>query len=192
MEKLKGLEELCEPDVRQSFFHVYDSATGQTRQITQQELYESVARIKLHAGIPEDIRSHFAAALNLLAYSWYCFQFNGTAQFMAYVTVEFALKARYPSVKRQSFASLVRRAIEDGMVKDAGFSVTCANIPGIGEVHVVPPMFVSADRPYVEALAELLPSLRNTLAHGAISIHNQGPHSVLICAEFINQLFPEQ
>lgn len=191
MERLKALEELCSPDIRHSFFHVVDQATGNSRPTSQLDIYEAASAITLHEGVPEDVRGHFAAALNLLAYSWFCFQFSSTAQFMAYVSVEYALKMRYPSAKKPPpFASLIRRAIDEGLVKDSGFTATRANFPGIGEVHLVPPMFTPADKPYVEALAELLPGLRNTLAHGVISIHNQGPHSVRICAEFINQLFP--
>ncbi len=191
METLKKLEELCEPDIRQSFFLKVDIATGQTRPTQQRDLYDRVAAIELHTGVPEEIRSHFATALNLLVYSWYCYQFNVTAQFMAYVSVEYALKVRYPSDKRQQFSSLVRRSVDDGLVKDSGFSQARANIPGIGEVHLIPPMFLSAEKPYVESLAEVMPSLRNTLAHGATSIHNHGPQCVLICAEFINQLFSD-
>lgn len=189
METLKKFEDLCSADARHSVFHVRDSETGQFRPTSQRDIYDAASGIVLHEGVPEDVRSHFAASLNLLAYSWFCFQFSSTAQFFAYVSVEYALKARFPSTKRPSFASLVRRAIDDGLVTDSGFTIVEAAIPGIGAVHLVPPMFTPADGPYVETLAKLLPSLRNTLAHGVISIHNQGPLSVRICAEFINQLF---
>ena len=118
METLKKLAELCEPDIRQSFFGTVDAASGKTRATTQRDLYDKVSVIQLHAGVPDDVRSHFAAALNLRAYSWYCYQFNVTAQFMAYVSVEFALKTRYPSDRPQRFKALVRKAVDEGLVQD--------------------------------------------------------------------------
>lgn len=190
METLKLFENLCTPDVRQSFFRVTNSATGEVSLLRHEDIYDSAASIRLHAGVPEDVASHFSAALNLLAYSWYHYPFNGAAQFMAYVSVEYSLKVRFPSDKRQNFASLLRRSVSEGLVKDNGFSHCKAHIPGIGEVHVVPPMFVPAEGPYVEALVKLMPGLRNNLAHGVTNIHMQGPQSVRICAELINQLFP--
>jgi hypothetical protein len=189
MEKLKSLNELCSPDIRHSFFRVRDETTGEHRERTQVETYERISKIQLHAGVPEDIRSHFAASLNLLAYSWYCYQFNGTAQFMSLVSVEFSLKTLYPSEKYQKFPDLLKRAANENRLNNSKFSFSNINVEGLGTVHLIPPMFFSVEKTYVETLVDNLPKVRNSLAHGVIAIHNFGIESVILCAEIIHQLF---
>ncbi|MFC3117197.1 hypothetical protein [Cellvibrio fontiphilus] len=189
MEKLKALNELCKMDARQSVFPVRDEISQQWRKRTQEETYERISKIQLHENVPEDIRSHFSASLNLLAYSWYCYQFNGTAEFMALVSVEFSLKKIYPSNKYQKFPILLRRAADENLLKDENFKYANQSIEGIGAVHLIPPMYFSTEKTYVETLVEYLPKMRNSLAHGVISIHNFGIESVFLCSEIINQLF---
>lgn len=110
MELLKPIQEICCPDIRQSFFVRLDSnsANGYS-QNTIEDIYVRAANIKLHDGVPEDIRSHFATALNLIAYSWYFYPFNVTAQLMAYISVEFALKKRFPENQNLRFKGLVKK-----------------------------------------------------------------------------------
>jgi len=190
METIKPFEALCEPDERQQHFGVRDVKTGAIRKLQESDIYSRAAAIRLHPGVPEDIRSHFATSLNLLAYSWYSYPFNVTAQFMAYVSVEYALKVRFPSTKEQKFRALVKRAIAEGLIQDSGFSHLATQDRDLGITNVAPPMFIPAERPYVEVLLETMPSLRNNLAHGSNTLHMNGASSVQICADFINQLFP--
>lgn len=189
MENLKPFSELAAPDVRQSSFVCLDSDLGTFRPLTSQDVYAHAQEIQLHSGVPEVIRSHFATALNLVAYSWFFYPFNVTAQFMAYVTVEFALRTRFPERPRAPFKRLVERAIREGLVKDAGFSHLIAP-----ETEALPPELQNAfaqspENAYVEVLIESMPYLRNELAHGTSLLHMHGAHSVQICADFINQLF---
>lgn len=191
MEVLKQLEEVLEPDGRQKLFAVIDHSSGEYRPLMLQDIYRSVASIKLHNGVPEEIRSHFATAQNLLVYSWFFYPFNVTAQFLAFATVELALKIRLKPKRKASFKSLVRSAIEQGLVNDQGFShiqyLDLNDFPG-EEIAVMPKQTKS----YVEILADSMPYLRNELAHGSPMLHPNGASSVRICAEFINQLFLEK
>jgi hypothetical protein len=164
-------------------------------------MHELAASSALHDGVPEVVRSHFATAQNLLAYSWFHYPFNVTAQFLAYVSVEAALKHRYPNLKSHrrpkepaGFKELVAHAVCQGDVSDTGFAHVrwqiedrerelAAGLPwsaALSTEHI---------RPYVAVLIETLPGLRNSFAHGEYMLHNQGAGSVRICAEFINQLF---
>lgn len=165
-----------------------NSANGYS-QNTIEDIYVRAANIKLHDGVPEDIRSHFATALNLIAYSWYFYPFNVTAQLMAYISVEFALKKRFPENQNLRFKGLVKKAVKEGLINDKGFTIhTEQDIPNLQSE----PQLTQIDptlNEYARGLTESIPYLRNELAHGSSNLHNQGASSVRMCADFINQLF---
>ena len=190
MEELKKFEEVTLPDERQKAFAVVNWESGTKRPLMLQDIYRNVSEIKLHDGIPEVVRTHFAAAQNLLVYSWFFYPFNVTAQFLAYVTVEFALKERFKPQKKTSFRDLVKLAIEQGLVKDEGFS----HIRERSELdeYIEQEVGIGAQdiKSYTETLIDTMPYLRNELAHGSPMLHPNGTSLVRICAEFINQLFP--
>lgn len=192
MEELKKFEEVTLPDERQKAFVLVDRASGQYRPLTLRDVYQNASDIKLHDGVPEVIRTHFATAQNLLVYSWFFYPFNVTAQFLAYVTVEFALKERFKPRKKTSFRELVKLAIEQGLVKDEGFS----HIRERSELDEYIEQEVGIEsqdiKSYTETLIKAMPYLRNELAHGSRMLHPNGASLVRICAEFINQLFSEK
>jgi hypothetical protein len=190
MEELKKLSDVTGPDERQKAFAVVDSTSGLFRALTFLDVYQNTATIRLHDGVPDVIRSHFATAQNLLVFSWFFYPFNVTAEFLAYVTVELALKERFKRERRQSFRDLVKLAVAQGLVKDEGFSrVRERSEPddSLDQVIGVVPQQVTS---YTEILIDTMPYLRNTLAHGNPTLHPNGASSVRLCAEFINQLFP--
>lgn len=172
MESLKPLPEVTEPDVRNTYFVVTDAA-AQIRKLALSDLHEVANDIVLYEDVPEHIRSHFAQAQNLAVYSWFYYPFNVTAQFMAFVSVEFALRHRLNS--KATFKHLIRKAVDEGLVKDEGFAIAKHRSP--------------SEPKYVETLVEVMPALRNTLAHGSSMLHNNSLSSLRICAEFINQLY---
>lgn len=172
METLKPLANVTNVDVRNTYF-VVTSADTFARKLTLEEIHSIVASITLHEGVPEGIRSHFAQAQNLAIYSWFYYPFNVTAQFMGFVSVELALKQRLNS--KASFKHLIRKAVDGGLINDNGFAIA---------VHREP-----SSVSYVETLAEVMPDLRNRLAHGSSMLHNNSLSSLRICADFINQLF---
>lgn len=190
MESLRPLDDLCAPDPRQNFFAALDRESGHFRKLRIEDVYGDAAAIQLHEGVPEAVRSHFATALNLLAYSWYFYPFNVTAQLMGYVSVEFALRALYPNKPNAPFKRLVEHAIAEGLIQDSGFSVVQPKSP----VPISPELEPTPSEPsataYSKVLTETMPYLRNTLAHGTSLLHNDGVSHVRTCAEFINQLFP--
>ncbi len=193
MERLKEFDELLNPDERQKAFAVINHVSGHYRSRTLRDIHDSAASIKLHGGVPEEIRSHFATALNLLVYSWYFYPFNVTAEFLAFVTVEFALKQRLnPDQKKASFKQLLTKAVAQGLIKDEGFSHVREQ-PEVDE-HLAHEIGMVSEpvKSYVETLIKTVPYLRNELAHGTCMLHPNGASSVRICAELINQLFPDK
>ena len=173
METLKDRHQLELPDQRNLYF-VVDESGGKARRLSLDDIHSEVSRIQLHDGVPECIRSHFAQAQNLAVYSWYYYPFNVTSQFMGFVSVEFALKQK--TDKKANFKNLIQEAVEKGWIVDEGFTIA-RHREGTFE------------KSYVETLIEVMPKLRNDLAHGSGMLHNNCVASLLICAEFINQLF---
>ena len=169
MEELKPLSEITAPDVRNTYFVVRDG------KLSLEAIHQAVHAITLSEYVPEDIRTHFSQAQNLAVYSWFHYPFNVTAQFMGFVTVEFALKKRLES--KANFKDLIVMAAKRGLIKDEGFAI--ANLRE------------SAEKSYVETLSETMPSLRNRIAHGSNMLHNNSISSLQICADFINQLYPK-
>ena len=190
MEELKKLEEVLEPDKRQKHFAVINWEDGSDRPLTLEDIYRSASSIELHDAVPEKIRSHFATAQNLLVYSWFYYPFNVTAQFLAFVALEYALRERLKPEKRISFKNLVRRAVQEGLVREEGFSHIRNGEEPERALQEELGIFPQRVKKYGEILIESIPFLRNELAHGSSMLHPGGVTSVRICAEFINQLFP--
>ena len=190
MEELKPLDALTEPDERQRFFAVVDHQAGTHRQLQASDVYERAAQANLHNDVPEAIRTHFATAQNLVAYSWFCYPFNVVAELHGYISVEFALRTRFPSLPKANFKVLLDKAVSDGLLRSEGFTYG-----RLQERQPYPPNMNAPDtqptvQDYVEAVSEAMRKLRNSLAHGSSTLHMKGGTALLVCSEIINQLFP--
>ena len=191
MEELKPLTALTEPDERQRFFSMVNQSTGASRPLEIADIYDRASGAALHAGVPEDIRSHFSTAQNLLAYSWFCYPFNVAAELHGYISVEFALRKRFPNLPRANFKDLLERAVNEGLLKADGFTYGRANERQLYPPSVKPPIEPPLVHDYVAAVAEAMRHLRNSLAHGSTTLHMKGGTVLLVCSEIINQLFPQ-
>lgn len=189
MEMLKPLSELKEPDSRQKLFVklLPDDSGSSFRPRTIENNYADAEEIYLSKVVPEEIKSHFATAVNLVAYSWFYYPFNTTAQLMSYVTVEKSLRYIFNNDEKTPFKALLSRAVENGLINERGFShrqVEENPNPYLGVELAVPDAM-----DYAEALKEILPYIRNQIAHGETNLHPHGYIAVKISAEIINQLF---
>jgi hypothetical protein len=112
-----------------------------------------------------------------------------TAEFLAFVTLEQALRNRFKPKKQTLLKELVKRAVTEGLVCDEGFS----HVQDRAELDSPFEEGFETSRQqvkkYMEILAESIPFLRNEFAHGTPMLHPGGAFSVRLCAEFINQLF---
>lgn len=173
---LKALNQVTEPDRRNSYY-VVERTDGKVGPLSLEDLHRWASRMTLRASVPEQVREHFAQAQNLAIYSWFYYPFNVTAQFLAFASVELALRLRLqPKAKTPKFKTMIRQAVRLGLIKDEGFMVAQ------GRNYETEPR-------YVDVLIETMPSLRNDLAHGSSMLHNQALSSIQTCADFINQLF---
>jgi hypothetical protein len=197
MESLKILTEVCQKDPRQDFFCIINYHDGTTRKRTLEDFHKRAESIQLHDGVPEQIRSHFETARNLIIYSWFYYPFNVTAELCAFTSVEFALKIKNgtPSSKL-SFKRLLQKAVEQKWIRDDGFSHVKRKRENMRAYNEsLPKEFQRLESEMVDEycrnLTKSLPYLRNELAHGSSMLHEQGAFTVQICADLINQLFPK-
>lgn len=162
MEKLKSLEEVCQPDVRYRNRVDLDLTTGEASETTIQSLYSVIEPITLGEKVPYEVRSHFEIARNLALYSWFVYSFNVVAAMQAYASLELALKQK-TGKSRVKFRKTLDNTFQGRLLSSS----------------VGPPM----------KLAQVISELRNDLAHGTTTMHGQGIAVLATCAELINELF---
>jgi hypothetical protein len=162
MEKLKPLDEICQPDVRYRNRVDLDHSTGIITDTTVESIYRRIEPIQLNENVPEDVRNHFEIARNLALYSWFVYSFNVVAAMQAYSSLEMALK-RKTGKERISLKKTLAQALKGRKLAT-----------GLGL-----PIDIS------DAVAYL----RNDLAHGNSTMHGQGIDALDLCAKLINELF---
>lgn len=193
MEKLKPFEEFGKPDPRITAFHILDKKLGGYRPSMAKDLHDTVSSIVLHTSVPEEVRSHFAVAANLYAYSWFYYPFIAEAGFLALITVEKALRDKLGCQKnRVNFYDLIIMATKKGFLCEAGYSIPepAPEIPAeIERIIEYKPQRRKFN--FIQRLPKLLTTMRNSVAHGETSIHPWGAKIMQIAAETINQLYEE-
>jgi hypothetical protein len=201
VEELKPLEQINEPDSRQTRWIIRNEVTGAVRKLTLSEHHSAISRITLRDAVPEDLRDHFVTAKNLLLYSWYVYRFIAVAELHAYATLEFALRRRlgFDNDERPpTLHSLFGMAVAQGLLTDEDFAELRQDPdrPIItGNSFVDGNLWTNgglADRQHVHVLHQLLPKLRNLLAHGSSSIWPGGLPTLWVIATAINSLFRER
>lgn len=178
---------------------------SEIRNLTLKDLHSYVENVTLHENVPLDVREHFEMARNLYVYSWFYYPFNVAAQLYAFITLEFALKDKFriikPSInisvaqkpekydKGQTLSPLLKRAIEEKLITDKGFSHIKSN--QLEEETEFSNQLNEKNEltHYCKILCDVFPNMRNKLAHGSNMLYGQGGEYIKICAELINQLF---
>lgn len=87
--------------------------------------------------------------------------------------------------QRQQRAAYDRRVEELKMIKEG---VSEIELPYIEEFKGI---VGDANFDYLEILLKTIPPVRNNLAHGAQTLHPHSLDTLELCAEIINQLFPD-
>jgi hypothetical protein len=167
-----------------------DRVTTAARPQTLRDTHARAASVSLHDGVPDDIRSHFAMAQNLLVYSWFNYPFNVAAELHGYLTVDYALRVRSLEPDKANFSARLNRAVAEGILTGDGFTYGRASesVAYPPEVEVQPPAEEVKD--YVRDVAAAMRMLRNSLAHGSNTLRPKGYRALLVCSEIVNQLFP--
>lgn len=177
MEDLKPFDKLLDPDDRWAYFSTVNRETGERKPYALRDRYEGVHEAELPCCVPEEIRSEFNVARMLCVYAWLYYPFHSMAELKAFATVELALRVRFPELKKGvGLKVLLGHAVAQGVLTDKGFS----------HIHADE----KSPQSYAQQLPELIPTLRNALAHGNVQLHPGSIFTVRNCCEIIRQLFP--
>ena len=176
VEQLKPLDELCIPDSRRTGWAIRNNDTGATRRMTLEEHYASVVKLALSVPTNDEVETQYNTARNALVYSWYIYRFAAVAELQAYATLEYTLRWKFECLgddRPPTLSTLLRRAARSGLVVDQHLAPLRACIPPVytGNGFVdgnIDPEDVAA-KGHVTLLCEVLPKLRNQLAHGSVN-----------------------
>jgi hypothetical protein len=199
-DRLRTPTEVLLPDRIQQYFSVMNLRTGESRPKTLDDHYSRLNEFSLNESVPENIQIHFEVAENLLLYSWFVYRFIAIAEMQAYATTEYALRERIGSTvgKKAGLRRLLAKAVSTGLIEDNGFQhyvrlrqravefdELMQNISGsVANTDPIDP------QSYVGTLAEVIPQLRNDLAHGSDNLTYGTYLTFSLCRDLINQLFP--
>ena len=218
-ELLRPVEQVCEPDPRNTSFVKLDRKTGSFIPLDIRDQYEAISQHTLHAKVPEDIMMQFETARNLYLYAWFVYRFYPVSEHQALACLELALRKRYENElseeglggREPTLSPLLRYAIKRSDIKHEGFrrwrEAAQRRATVRYEMEKTDEMYskglkqidldysevtvTDADRnwEYLNFLASFLPDLRNTYAHGSSMLHNQALTTLEVVSEIINQIY---
>jgi hypothetical protein len=209
MEELKPLDQIFKPDPRQELFVKVDRETGAITPITVEDLHANVEDIRLRDSVPESVRSQFNVARNLFVYSWFVYGFGPASELYAFGALENALKERgrqegmAPDDRKcrvKGLKAWLHCAIKHNWVQDKPIKHYQRNLASREESQQSAeamgfPVDKTGLKPgpqdYCKLLADTFPYLRNSMAHGHGMLWPPGTLTLELCADLINQLFPE-
>jgi hypothetical protein len=204
MERMKPLRHLFEPDPRSEAFVIFEESTGQRRQMTLADHYDSLDDIQLNPAVPESVVNYFNVVKSQYLYGWVYYPFFTTCKFMSAVTIEMALRVRQPhaagSEDRRTLKALLRAAIDAGILRDDGFPSLPARREQTNQMwdafdEATGRKTVPDSTTYVEILLESLPKIRNVFAHPHedwLVMPETALDALYLTVEVINQLWPSR
>ena len=87
------------------------------------DIHKRLSDIVLTKEAPEDVRTAFETARNLMLYTWFVFEFQTVAELQAYGVLELALRQKRGPVAsethRPRFAQLIQNALDEGLFESA-------------------------------------------------------------------------
>lgn len=110
----------------------------------------------------------------MAVYSYFLYSLAPEAALKSFRIIELALKIRHPDMGKAGLRKLLTRSINDGLLSDKDFSVCQTE---------------DESTQYSESLIDIIPKLRNTLAHGSAMLHPACISFVITASGLINQLF---
>jgi hypothetical protein len=199
MENVKPIAMFLQPDDRSTSWTVVDWDSGQARPIALDDQYKIANGLSLAPQVPTEVQSDFGMVKMTFLYGWLYYPFYTVSEHLASMALEFALIKRFPQNERDGLKSLLKRAINRGLVRDDGFP----SLPKIQEagrqyaddIEAITGVWPqpSTDR-FVDALLDSIPKLRNESSHPSdhwIVPPGDALSSLRIVVEIINQLWQE-
>jgi hypothetical protein len=172
------------------------------RKRTMDDHYSVIRTYLLIDNVPTDVVQSFETARNLYLYSFYAHQFLMVSELHAGISVEFALREKaiqesIPIKSTRGMRRLLDLAIEKQWISDKGFqrfqkreAARQHNESVWADVMSPLPNDVRLDpNLFCKSLAEVLPQIRNTLAHGSGMFYYTVLSTFELAADLINQLF---
>jgi hypothetical protein len=204
VEQLKDADELLAPDKRR--LGLLDPDTGESQPVTIEQHHSTISNISLRECIPEDVRDHFDSARMVYVYGWLYYPLFAVAQFLATVTLEFALRKRLPFEgknrrdDRRGLASLLKTAFSQGIVKQEKFANWQDIVAEQTRWANIRTEITGAEHRFDRAahrkfLIGYLPLLRNNYAHPhihTIVMPSDAQDTIVVVAEILNQLWTEK
>ncbi len=170
MEEFKNFNEITELDEKH---RLLGSVTGLVPSL---EGYHKLLREEvLNKNVPEAIQGQFNVAKNMALYSYFFYALAPEVHLKTYTVIEHALRIKANSEKPMMFKKLMKLAVKEGWISDSGFR------------HIKDP---SPDNSWCKNMIDVMPSLRNSKAHGSTMLVGDCLHHITSCLDFINQLFP--
>ena len=172
MEELKSLEELTKMDEKH---RLMGGICGSVPDL--EGMHKYLSNEILNSAVPDEIKSQFNVAKNMALYSYFFYALAPEVHLKTYTIIEYALRLKANSTKRLMLKSLVKLAIKENWIADAGFR------------HIKNP---SPDNKWCKSMVKTIPSLRNSQAHGSNKLVGDCLHHISVCADFVNQLFRDE
>lgn len=172
MEELKSLEELTKMDKKHSLM---GAVCGSIPNL--EAMHKYLSHEKLNRAVPDEIKGQFNVARNMALYSYFFYALAPEVHLKTYTIIEHALRLRANPSKRFMLKSLIELAVRENWVTDAGFR------------HIENPV---PDNQWCKSMVKAIPSLRNSQAHGSNMLVGDCLHHISVCADFVNQLFPDE
>ena len=187
METIKTAATMGVVDFRRTLRVIVNTETGAERRMSLADFEDRICSIPMSASAPETVQDLIVTAKNLLLYSWYYYPFGVTAALQSMIAVEGALKIRLAAKPRDSLSYLLKKAIDQGLITNAGFPRWKAYRESFQEFYSFP----VSDANLTQVLLDTLPEFRNTIAHGNRFLDDMGFHQLDIACEVIDQLYPQ-
>jgi hypothetical protein len=200
---LKPLSEILLPDPRFAILKI--GKENERRPFEPADLHRRLCLTKLNSKVPEDVRTQFQTALNLMLYAWFVFEFHTVAEQQAYGALELALRLRFPQAVRTikkrgtqivipwTLGPLLRLAVNEGAIDPEtlpAWERANENRRFYEKSSSLPPVRTPTANEWFENLIESIPTSRNHLAHGNPQLYWEGSFwKVEFCADLINALF---
>jgi hypothetical protein len=151
--------------------------------VTQQFLDEKAAWLSEQRELNDQVAFFFIEVGKLVSFSWYHYPFASLALFQSIIGVEKSLRLfnRKPNL---SFQQLFAQVVEQGIISDSAFSTPELTTEMKKRVKGKP-------KSHAEALAILMPKLRNDFFHGT---YLMSPDFLPLCfqmRELADALCPE-
>lgn len=140
------------------------------------KMHQYLSRERLNQAVPEEVRGQFNVARNMALYSYFFYALAPEVHLKTYSLIEHALRIRANSPKKMMLKALMKHALSQGWVSDRGFR------------HIARP---SPSNEWCRSMIDVIPDLRNSKAHGSTMLVEDCLRHISTCADFINQLFPE-